>query len=59
MRKKYTTKCEENDYKFIPFALSTFGELGEEVLDLLSRIASIAMSNLSITKTKQLKYHQD
>ena len=38
-RKKYTSKCEENGYKFIPFAFSTFGELGDDALDLLSRIA--------------------
>ena len=33
-RKKYTTKCEEHGYKFIPFAFSTFGEPGEDALDL-------------------------
>ena len=39
-RKKYTAKCEENGYKFIPFDFSTFGELGEDALNLLARIGS-------------------
>ena len=51
-RKKYTAKCEENGYKFIPFAFSTFGELGEDVLDLLSRSSSYSSSNSSSTKSK-------
>ena len=44
-RKKYTdNKCEENGYKFIPFAFSTFEELGEDALEL-SRITSFSLSN--------------
>ena len=51
-RKKYTAKCEENGYKCIPFAFSTFGELGENALILLSTISSFSLSNSSSTKTK-------
>lgn len=47
--KKYSSKCEENGYKFIPFAFFTFGELGEDVLDLLSRFAPCSLSNSSST----------
>ena len=45
-------KYKENGYKFIPFAFSTFGELGEDVLDLLSRISSFSLSNYISTKSK-------
>lgn len=31
-RKKCSTKCEENRFKFIPFVFSFIGELGEERL---------------------------
>ena len=57
-RKKYTAKCKENGYKFIPFAFSTFGELGEDALDLLSRIASVSTSNSSITKSRGYIFHR-
>ena len=49
-KKKYTTKCEDIGYKFIPFTFSTFGELGEDALDSLSKIASFSLSNSSSTK---------
>ena len=48
-RKKYTAKCEHNVYKFIPFVFSTFGELGEDTLDLFSRIVSCSLSNIDST----------
>ena len=51
-RKKYTTKCKVNIYKFIPFTFSTFGELGEGTLELLSRVASVALSNSYSTKSR-------
>ena len=57
-RKKYTTKCEENGHKFIHLAFSTFGELGEDALDPLSRIASVAMSNPNITKFRVYIFHR-
>ena len=57
-RKKSSAKCEENDYKFIPFAFSTFGELGENALVMLSRIAYFSSSNSSITKSKTYIYHR-
>ena len=43
--KKYTGKCEENGYIFIPFAFYTFGEQGEDALDMLFRIASFFLGN--------------
>ncbi|PWA81441.1 hypothetical protein CTI12_AA187660 [Artemisia annua] len=44
-KKKYASKCEDNGYKFIPFAFSTFGEFDTEALDTLSRIKSIVNSH--------------
>ncbi|GJR72076.1 RNA-directed DNA polymerase, eukaryota [Tanacetum coccineum] len=35
-KRKYGSVCEENGYKFIPFAFSTFGELDTDALDTLS-----------------------
>ena len=57
-RKKYTAKCEENGYKFIPFSFSTFGELGEDPLELLSRIASFSFSNSSSNKSRAYIFHK-
>ena len=51
-RKKYTAKCEENCYQFIPFAFSAFGELGEDALDLLARIGFFSLSNSGSTKSR-------
>nr|GEY44161.1 tRNA-dihydrouridine(16/17) synthase [NAD(P)(+)]-like [Tanacetum cinerariifolium] len=36
-KRKYVSICEENGYKFIPFAFSTFREFDTEALDRLSR----------------------
>jgi len=49
-KKKYASKYEENGYKFIPFAFSTFGELEEEALGTLSRIKSLAISHCNNTR---------
>jgi hypothetical protein len=49
-KRKYATKCEDNGYKFIPFAFSTFGEFDTEALDTLSRIKSIANSHSNMLK---------
>ena len=57
-RKKYTAKSEDNGYKFIPFAFSTFGELGEDTLNLLSRIASFSSSNSSSTTSIAYIFHR-
>ncbi|CAO2841665.1 unnamed protein product [Amaranthus hypochondriacus] len=51
-KKKYAATCEENGYKFIPFAFSTFGELGEDALELLARIGSFSVSNSGNTKSR-------
>ncbi|GKB22618.1 hypothetical protein Tco_0862019 [Tanacetum coccineum] len=37
-KKKYASICEDNGYKFIPFAFSTFGEFDKDALDTLLRI---------------------
>jgi hypothetical protein len=50
-RKKYASKCEDNGYKFVPFAFSTFGELELEALNTLSRIKSIASSQSNNIKS--------
>ena len=55
-RKKYTSKCKENGYKFISIAFSTFGELGKDALDMLSRIASFSLSNFSNTESRAYIY---
>ena len=51
-KRKYIAKYEDNDYKFIPFAFSPFGELGEDALDLLARIDSFSLSNSGSTKSR-------
>ena len=56
-RKKYTAKCE-NGYKFFPFAFSTSGELGENALHMLSKIASFSFSNSSNTKSRAYIYQR-
>ena len=38
--------------------LKTFGELGKDVLDLLSRISSFFLSNSSSTKSKRYIFHK-
>ncbi|GKE53038.1 hypothetical protein Tco_1488194, partial [Tanacetum coccineum] len=42
-KKKYASICEDNGYKFIPFAFSTFGEFDKDALDTLLRIKSISI----------------
>ena len=56
-RKKYKAKYEENGYKFIPFVFSTFGGLGEDTLNLLSRISSFSLNNSNSTKSKPYIFH--
>ena len=51
-RKKYVAKCEENGYKFISFAFSTFGELGKDALELLARIGSFSVSHSGSSKSR-------
>ncbi|GKD93632.1 hypothetical protein Tco_1373469 [Tanacetum coccineum] len=50
-KKKYESVCEENGYKFIPFAFSTFGEFDTDALDTLSRIKSISISHSNNAKS--------
>ncbi|GJU06306.1 hypothetical protein Tco_1122736 [Tanacetum coccineum] len=44
-KRKYASICEDNGYKFIPFAFSTFGEFDTEALDTLSLVKSILISH--------------
>lgn len=50
-RKKYASKCEDNGYKFVPFAFSTFGELEVEALNTLLRVEAIASSHSNNVKS--------
>ncbi|GJX87103.1 hypothetical protein Tco_0339117 [Tanacetum coccineum] len=42
-KRKYASICEENGYKFIPFAFFTFGEFNTEALDTLSQLEKDAV----------------
>ena len=57
-KRKYASKCEDNGYKFIPFAFSTFGEFDTEALDTLSRIKSIAISHSNNVKSGVFIFHR-
>jgi len=41
-RRKYEAQCESFGYAFKPFAVSTFGDYGDEALDLLKRMVNCA-----------------
>ena len=56
-KRKYASKCEDNGYKFVPFAFSTFGEFDTEALDTLSRIKSIASSHSNNAKSGIFIFH--
>ncbi|GJW41560.1 hypothetical protein Tco_0067405 [Tanacetum coccineum] len=57
-KKKYGSVCEENGYKFIPFAFSTFGEFDMDALDTLSRIKSISISHSNNAKNGVFIFHR-
>ena len=57
-KKKYVSKCEENGYKFIPFAFSTFAELDTEALDTLSHIRTVAVSHSNNAKSGAFIFHR-
>ena len=57
-RKKYASKCEDNGYKFVPFAFSTFGEFETEALNTLSRIKSISISHSNNIKSGVFIVHR-
>ncbi|GJX02382.1 hypothetical protein Tco_0186295 [Tanacetum coccineum] len=57
-KKKYGSVCEENGYKFIPFAFSTFGEFDTDALDTLSRIKSISISHSNNAKSGVFIFHR-
>ncbi|GKE22965.1 hypothetical protein Tco_1434477 [Tanacetum coccineum] len=50
-KKKYASICEDNGYKFIPFAFSTFGEFDKDALDALLRIKSISINKSHLRPT--------
>nr|GEU34447.1 hypothetical protein [Tanacetum cinerariifolium] len=50
-KRKYAFICKENEYKFIPFAFSTFWEFDTEALDTLSRTKSISISHSNNAKS--------
>ncbi|GKB07223.1 hypothetical protein Tco_0835507 [Tanacetum coccineum] len=57
-KKKHGSVCEENGYKFIPFAFSTFGEFDTDALDTLSRIKSISISHSNNAKSGVFIFHR-
>ncbi|GKE67967.1 hypothetical protein Tco_1522128, partial [Tanacetum coccineum] len=57
-KKKYGSVCEENGYKFIPFAFSTFGEFDMDALDTLLRIKSISISHSNNAKSGVFIFHR-
>ncbi|GJZ78237.1 hypothetical protein Tco_0642909 [Tanacetum coccineum] len=57
-KKKYGYVCEENRYKFIPFAFSMFGEFDTDALDTLSRIKSISISHSNNVKNGVFIFHR-
>ncbi|GKD64027.1 hypothetical protein Tco_1306135, partial [Tanacetum coccineum] len=57
-KRKYTSICEENGYKFIPFAFSTFGKFDTEAVDTLSRIKSIFISRSNNAKNGVFIFHR-
>ncbi|GJR62651.1 putative mitochondrial protein [Tanacetum coccineum] len=57
-KKKYASICEDNGYKFIPFAFSTFGEFDKDALDTLLRIKSISISHSNNVKSGEFIFHK-
>ncbi|GJR29739.1 putative RNA-directed DNA polymerase, eukaryota, reverse transcriptase zinc-binding domain protein [Tanacetum coccineum] len=57
-KKKYASICEDNGYKFIPFAFSTFGEFDKDALDTLLRIKSISISHSNNVKSGKFIFHR-
>nr|GEY16436.1 beta-myrcene synthase [Tanacetum cinerariifolium] len=57
-KRKYGFVCEENKYKFIPFAFSTFGEFDTDALDTLSRIKSVFISHSNNAKNGVFIFHK-
>ncbi|GKC71047.1 hypothetical protein Tco_1116930, partial [Tanacetum coccineum] len=57
-KKKYASICEDNGYKFIPFAFSTFGEFDKDALDTLLRIKSISISHSNNVKSGEFIFHR-
>ncbi|GJU17912.1 hypothetical protein Tco_1145878 [Tanacetum coccineum] len=57
-KRKYASICEENGYKFISFAFSTFREFDIEALGTLSRIKSISISHSNNAKSGAFIFHR-
>ncbi|GKB36289.1 hypothetical protein Tco_0881231 [Tanacetum coccineum] len=58
-KKKYASICEDNGYKFIPFAFSTFGEFDKDALDTLLRIKSNSISHSNNVKSGEFIFHRN
>nr|GEX26148.1 hypothetical protein [Tanacetum cinerariifolium] len=58
-KRKYASICEDNRYRLIPFAFSTFGEFDTEALDTLSRIKAISISHSNNAKTGAFILHRE
>nr|GEY25462.1 beta-myrcene synthase [Tanacetum cinerariifolium] len=57
-KRKNASICEDNGYKFIPFAFSTFGEFDAEALDTLPRIKAISISHSNNAKSGAFIFHR-
>nr|GEY10506.1 beta-myrcene synthase [Tanacetum cinerariifolium] len=57
-KRKYASICEENGYKFIPFAFFLFEEFDTEALDTLSHIKSITISQSNNAKSGAFIFHR-
>lgn len=56
--RKYASKCEDNEYKFIPFAFSTFEEFDKDALNTFSRIKSISSSYSNNARSDTFIFHR-
>ncbi|GJX26090.1 hypothetical protein Tco_0232386 [Tanacetum coccineum] len=56
-KRKYASICEDNGYKFILFAFSTFGKFDMEALDTLSHIKSISISHSNNANSGAFIFH--
>ncbi|GKD42816.1 hypothetical protein Tco_1267461 [Tanacetum coccineum] len=57
-RRKYTSICANNGYKFITFAFSTLEEFDKVALDTLSHIKSLSISHSNNVKSSTFIFHR-
>ena len=57
-RKKYGAICAANGHGFDAFAFSTFGELGEDVVDFLRRVKRVFLSHAFESRGGEFIFHR-